>query len=150
LAKEWRDGFILAANGKVGSLNAELSTLELSNYSCPLDTTETYLAKEFKTLADEPTLTSFPNDKPKNSANELALTSFSYPTKEPKASANELVFTSFSHPVKDDILANELDHTTYIRPTASKKHPSTGLKKIVSKDPRYCTSTSSWMRQSKK
>jgi hypothetical protein len=146
LAKEWRNGFILAANRKVGSPNAEPLTLESSNYSCPLDTTETYLAKESKTLANKPALTLFPNDEPKNFANKLALTLFLYPAKEPKALANELVFTSFSHPVKDNILANELDHTTYVRPTASKKRLDTGLKNTLSKNLRNNASTSNQRR----
>jgi hypothetical protein len=91
-----------------------------------------YVPKESNTLADE-----------------LALTSFSYPVK-PKALANELVFTLFSHPIKDEISANELALTTYAKPTASKERLGIGLKKTISKDPRYGTSTSSWRRQSKK
>ena len=94
---------------------------------------ETYIPKESKTLA-----------------NELALTSFSYPIEEPKTSAGELVVTSFSHLIEDDMSADELDHTTYIKPTASKKRLGMGLKKTVSKDPHYSTSTSSRRRQSKK
>jgi hypothetical protein len=121
LAKEWRDGFISTANERVGSLSAE--PLTLNNH--PLDTTEAYIPKESKTLADE-----------------LALTSFSYPIKELETSADELVVTSFSHPVEDDILADELDHTIYAKPTASKKRLDTGLKKTVSKAPRYGTGTS--------
>jgi hypothetical protein len=83
-------------------------------------------------------------------ADELALTSFSYPVEEPETSADELVFTSFSHPVEDDISADELDHTTYAKPTAYKMRLVTGLKKTVSKDPRHGTGTSSRRRQSKK
>ena len=84
------------------------------------------------------------------SANELALTSFLYPTKEPKTLAKELIFTSFSYLIKDKILANELDYTIYMKLTASKKCPSIGSKKTVSKDLCYGTSISSWIRQSKK
>ena len=72
LAKEWRDEFIIAANERVGSLNAEPSTLESSNYSRPSDTTDTYVPEESDTSADE-----------------LALTSFSYPVEEPETSADE-------------------------------------------------------------
>jgi hypothetical protein len=118
----------------------------LSNYSRPLDTTETYLAKESKTLANKPALTLFLNNKPKNFANKLALTLFSYLAKEPKALANKLVFTLFLHPVKDDILANELNYTIYVRLTASKKRLGTGLKNTLSKDLRNSTSTSSQRR----
>jgi hypothetical protein len=146
LAKEWRNRFILATNRKVGSPNAEPLTLESSNYSCPLDTTETYLAEESKTLANEPALTLFPNNKLKNSANKLVLTLFLYPVKEPKALANKLVFTLFLHPVEDNILANKLNYTTYVRPTASKKRLGTGLKNTLSKDLRNSTSTSSQRR----
>ena len=53
------------------------------------------------------------------SADELALTSSSYPVEEPKSSADELVFTSFSRLVEDDISADELDHTTYVKPIVS-------------------------------
>ena len=94
---------------------------------------ETYIPKESKTLADE-----------------LALTSFSYPIEEPETSASELVVTLFSHLVEDDMSANELDHTTYTKPAASKKRLGMGLKKTVSKDPRYGIGTSSRRRQSKK
>ncbi len=105
----------------------------MSNYSRPLDTTETHLVEESETSADE-----------------LALMSFLYPVEEPETLADELFFTSFSHPIEDDISADELDHTTYAKPTTSKKHLSTGLKKTVSKDPRYGTGISSQRRQSKK
>jgi hypothetical protein len=132
LAKEWRNGFILAVNERVGPLNAEPPTLELSNYSRLLDNTDTCVPKESDTLADE-----------------LALTSFSYSAKEPETSANELVFTLFLHPIEDDILANKLDHTIYAKPITSKKRLGTGSK-TVSKDPRYGTSISSRRRQSKK
>jgi hypothetical protein len=108
LAKEEHDGFISAANERVGSLNAEPSTLESSNYSRPSDTTETLLVEESETSADE-----------------LALTSFSYPVEEPETSADELLFTSFSHPFEDDISADALDHTTYPNLTASKKRLGT-------------------------
>jgi hypothetical protein len=110
----------------VGSLNAELSTLKSSNYT--LDAIDTYptSVEEFKT-----------------SANEITL----YPI-EPEIFADRLVFTSFSHPVEHDISTNELDHTTYVKPIASKRRPGRGLKKTLSKDPRYGTSTSSWRRQS--
>lgn len=132
LAKEWRDGFTSAANERVGSQNAAPSTGESSNYSRPSDNTYTYVPEESDTSADE-----------------LALTSFSYPV-EPETSANELVFTSFSHPIEDEISADELALTTYAKPTASKERPGTGLKKTISKDPRYGTGTSSRRRQSKK
>ena len=133
LAKEWCNEVIIAANERVGSQNAKPSTVESSNYSRPLDNTDMYVLEESNTLADE-----------------LALTLFLYPTKEPKISAEELVFTSFSHLIEDEISADELNYTIYIKPTASKKRPSMGLKNTVSKDPCYSTSTSSWMRQSKK
>jgi hypothetical protein len=129
LAKEWRDRFISTVNERVGSLSAKLLALN----SHPLDTIETYIPKESKTLA-----------------NELALTSFSYPIEEPKTSASKLVVTSFSHLVEDDMSADELNHTTYTKPAASKKRLGTALKKTVSKDLRYSTSTSSRRRQSKK
>ena len=129
LAKEWRDGFISTANERVGSLSAEPPTLD----SHPSDTTETYIPEESETSADE-----------------LALTSFSYPVEEPETSAGELVVTSFSHLVEDDMSADELDHTTYTKPAASKKRLGTGSKKTVSKDPRYGIGTSSRRRQSKK
>jgi hypothetical protein len=132
LAKEWRDGFISAANERVGPLNAEPPTLESSNYSRPSDNTDTCVPEESDTSADE-----------------LALTSFSCPAEEPETSADELSFTSFSHPVEDDISADELDHTTYAKPTTSKKRLGTGSK-TVSKDPRYGTGISSRRRQSKK
>jgi hypothetical protein len=79
-------------------------------------------------------------------ANKLAFTLFLYPVKEPKTLASKLVVTSFSHLVKDDMLADKLDYTTYTKPAASKKRLGTGLKKTVSKDPRYGTSTSSRRR----
>jgi hypothetical protein len=129
LAKEWRDGFISTANERVGSLSAEPPTLD----SHPSDTTETYIPEESETSADE-----------------LALTSFSYPVEEPETSAGKLVVTSFSHLVEDDMSADELDHTTYTKPAASKKRLGTGSKKTVSKDPHYGTGTSSRRRQSKK
>jgi hypothetical protein len=129
LAKEWRDGFISTTNKRVGFLSTKLPTLN----SHPLDTTETYILKEFETLA-----------------NKLALTSFSYLVKKPETSASKLVVTSFLHLVKDDMLANKLDHTTYTKPAAFKKRLGTGLKKTVSKNPHYGTSTSSRRRQSKK
>jgi hypothetical protein len=128
LAKEWRDGFISTANERVGSLSAEPPTLD----SYPSDTTEAYIPEESETSADE-----------------LALTSFSYPVEEPETSADELVVTSFSHLVEDDISADELDHTIYAKPTASKKRLDTGSKKTISKAPRYGTGTSSQRRQSK-
>ena len=133
MAKEWRDGFISATNERVDSLNAEPSTIEASDYSRPSDNTDTYDPEDSNTLADE-----------------LALTSSSYPVEEPKSSADELVFILFSRLVEDDILANELDHTTYAKPTASKKRPGTGLKKTLSEDPRYGTGTPSRRRQPKK
>ena len=132
MAKEWRDGFISAANERVDSLNAEPSTIEASDYSRPLDNTDTYDPEDSNTSADE-----------------LALTSSSYPVEEPESSADELVFTSFSRLVEDDISADELDHTTYAKPAASKKRLGRGSK-TVSKDLRNCTSTSNRRRQSKK
>jgi hypothetical protein len=131
LAKEWRDKFISAANERVGSLNAEPSTIESSDYNGHSDTAETYHTEDSETSADE-----------------LALTS--YPVEEPETSADELVFTSFSHPVEDDISADELDHTTYAKPAASKERLSKVSKRTVSNDPRYGTGTSNWRRQSKK
>ena len=131
LAKEWRDKFISAANERVGSLNAEPSTIESSNYYGHSDTAETYHTEDSETSADK-----------------LALTS--YPVEEPETSADELVFTSFSHPVEDDISADELDHTTYAKLAASKERLSKVSKRTVSNDPRYGTGTSSWRRQSKK
>jgi hypothetical protein len=89
--------------------------------------------------ADELALTSYPIEEPKTSVDEPALTSFSYP-----------VDVSFSLPVEDDISADELGHTTYMKPIASKKRPGTGSKKTVSKNLRYGTSTSSRRRQSQK
>jgi len=98
-------------------LNAEPSTLKLSNYT--LDATDTYStsAKESKV-----------------SANKLALNStlFSYPVKETKTLADELVFTSFLRPIKDKVLDNELSLTIDAKPTTFKKHLGTGLKKIFS------------------
>ena len=122
LAKEWRDGFISTANERVGSLSAKLPTLD----SHPSDTTETYISEESETSADE-----------------LALTPFSYPVEEPETSADELIVTSFSHPVEDDISADELDHTIYPKPTASKKSLDTRSKTGA---PRYGTSISSRRR----
>jgi hypothetical protein len=133
LAKEWRDEVIIAANERVGAQNVEPSTVESSNYSRPSDNTDTYVLEESDTSADE-----------------LALTSFSYPAEEPETSADGLVFTSFSHPIEDDISADELDHTTYVKPTASRKRLGTGSKRTVFKDPRYGIGTSSQTRQSKK
>jgi hypothetical protein len=121
LAKEWRNGFILTANERVRSLNAELSTLKSSSYSRPLD-----LVEDSDTLADELALTS---------------TLVSYPVEESENSADELVFPSFSHPVDDEVLANELSLTTDAKPTASKKRPVTELKKIFSKDQRSSINT---------
>jgi hypothetical protein len=117
LTKEWRDGFISAANERVGSLNAEPSTLESSNYTS--DATDTY---------------STPAEESEVSADELALnsTSFSYPVKETETSADELVFTSFSRPIEDEVSDDELSLTTDAKPTTSKKRPGTGLKKIFS------------------
>lgn len=63
---------------------------------------------------------------------------------------DELVFTSFSHPAEGDISADELDHTTYVKPTASRKRLGMGLKRTLPNDPRYGTRTSSQSRQSKK
>jgi hypothetical protein len=139
LTKEWRNGFISAANERVGSLNAEPSTLGSSNYT--LDATDSYptSAEESEVSADELALTSYPIEEPKTSVDEPALTSFSYP-----------VDVSFSLPVEDDISADELDHTTYMKPIASKKRPGTGSKKTVSKNLRYGTGTSSRRRQSQK
>jgi hypothetical protein len=119
LAKEWRDGFISAANERVGSLK---TTLESSNYSRPSDTIETHLARESETSADELALTS---------------TSFSYHVEEPDTSADELVFTSFLHAATDEGSADELSLTTVAKPTASKKRPGTGSKKTVPRCPRY-------------
>jgi hypothetical protein len=129
LAKDWRDKFISAANERVGSLNAEPSTIESSDYNRLSNTAETYHTKDSKT-----------------SANELALTS--YPVEEPETFDNGLVFTSFSHPV-DDVSANELNHTTYAKPAASKRCLSKGSKAVY-KDPRYGAGTSSWRRPSRK
>ena len=112
LAREWRDGFILATNEIVVSLKAEPSTLESSNYSHPSDITETNVPEESEILADE-----------------LALISFSYP-------------------VDDDISADELDHTIYVKPIASKRRLGVESKNIISKAPR--SGTSSQRRQSKK
>jgi hypothetical protein len=129
LAKEWCNGFISTANERVGSLSTELSTLD-SHLS---DTMEMYISEESETLADE-----------------LALISFLYPVEEPETSAGELVVTLFLHLVEDDMSANELDHTIYTKPAASKKRLDTGSKKTVSKDLCYGTGTSSRRRQSKK
>jgi hypothetical protein len=79
------------------------------------------------------------------SVDELALTQ--YPVEEPETFADGLVFTSFSHPVEDNISADELGRTTYVKPIASKKRLRTGSKKTLSKDPRYGTGTSSRRRQ---
>jgi hypothetical protein len=132
LAKEWRNGFISAANEIVGSQNAEPSTTETSNYSRPSDSTDTYVPEESDTSADE-----------------LALTSSSYPVEEHESSADELVVTSFSRLVEDDISADELDHTTYAKPAASKKRLGRGSK-TVSKDLRNYITTSNRRCQSKK
>jgi len=78
-------------------------------------------------------------------ANKLALTLSSYPVKEPKSLANKLVFTLFLCLVEDNILANELNHTIYAKPAASKKRLGKGLKS-VSKDLRNCTSKSNQRR----
>jgi hypothetical protein len=85
LAKEWRDGFISAANERVDSLNAEPPALESSNYSRLSDTTEMHSAEESEA-----------------SANKLSLPSFSYPVEKPEISADELAFASFLHPVEDE------------------------------------------------
>ena len=119
-------------NERVDSLNAELLTVEASNYSCLSDNTDTYDPKDSNTLADE-----------------LALTLSLYPVEEPESLADELVFTLFSRLVKDDILADELNHIIYAKPVASKKRLGKGSKS-VSKDPRNCTSKSNRRRQSKK
>jgi hypothetical protein len=131
LAKEWRDKLVSAANERVDSLNAEPSTIESSDYNGLSDAVETYHTEDSETSADE-----------------LAPTR--YPVEKPKTSADEIVFSSFSHPVEDDISADELDHTTYVTPMASKMRLSRGSKKTVSKDPRYGTGTSNRRRQSKK
>jgi hypothetical protein len=44
-----------------------------------------------------------------------------YPTEEPETSADELALTSFLYPVEDDVSADELDHTIYVKPIASKR-----------------------------
>lgn len=134
LAKEWRDGFISAANENLDSLNAEPPALESSNYSRPSDTTETRLTEESETSADE-----------------LALppTSFSYPVEERETSADELVFASFLLPVEDAASADELSLTTNLKSTTSRKRLGTGPKRTVSKDLRSRSSTSRRRRQSK-
>jgi|SRR5450432_3739424 len=132
LAKEWRNGFISAANEIVGSQNVEPSTVEASNYSRPSDNIDMYIPEESDTLADE-----------------LALTSSSYPVEEPESSANKLAFASFLQLVEVNISADELDYTTFVKPAASKRRLSRGSK-TISKDPRNCTSTSNQRRQSKK
>lgn len=126
LAKEWREGFVSAANERVDSLNTEPLVLESSNLSRPSDTTDTHLAEESEASADE-----------------SASSASSHPVKEA-----ETVYTSFSHPDRDDISADELDHTSYVM--ASFKRPGMGSKKTDSKDPRYGAGTSSRRRQSKK
>jgi hypothetical protein len=134
LTKEWRDGFISAANGRVDSQNTEPSTLESSNYSRPSDTIETHLAEGSETSADELALTS---------------TSFSYHVEEPETSGDEPVFTSFSHPVEDEGSADELSLTTDTKPTASTKRLGTRSKKNISKDRRSRSNASRWRLQSK-
>jgi len=133
LTKEWRDNVIIAANERVGSQNAESSSVQSSNYSHPSDNPDTNVPEESDTSDDE-----------------LALTSFSHPAREPETSVDELVFTSFSHPVEDDISADELDHTIYIKPTASKRRLGTGSEKTVSKDLRHSTTKPIQGRYSKK
>jgi len=118
----------------VDSQNTELSTLESSNYSFPLDTIETHLAEGSETLA-----------------NELALTStlFLYHVEEPKTLGDELVFTSFLHPVEDKGSADELSLTTDTKPTASTKRLGTRSKKTISKDRRSRSNASCRRLQSK-
>jgi hypothetical protein len=141
LAKEWRDGFISAANERVNSLSAEPPTLGLPIYTSNATDTYPASAEESESSADELALTSYPVEEPKISANDIALTSFSYNVEKSEKSANGLVFTSFSQPVQDDISADELDHTTYVKPTAFKKQ---GIgSKTVSKDQRYSNAKSS-------
>src|SRR2546421_1352316 len=76
LAKEWRDQFILAANERARSVNAEQSNLNLSNYSRASRTTP--LAEESETSPDELAATSFLNrtEEPEPSEDEIAA---SYP-----------------------------------------------------------------------
>jgi hypothetical protein len=93
---EWRNQFILAANERARSINVELSTIKSSYYNSLLDTIETYHTKDSKTLANKLTLTR-------------------YLDKKLKTLADEIVFSSFSHPIKDNILANELNYTTYVK-----------------------------------
>lgn len=61
-----RDQFILAANERARSLNAEQSTLDSSKYNGVSDTTDSYPVEESHTSVDE-----------------LAATSFAYPAKKP-------------------------------------------------------------------
>jgi hypothetical protein len=179
LAKEWRDQFILAANERARSMNADESTLSSSNYSRPSRTT--YLAEESETSPDEFAATSFPNraEEPVPSEDELAAsypiaTSFSYyregpetseyepgdtsfyPGGEPEPSEDELaasfsqpVTASFSHTAKRrsyNSLSNIIEESeTSVdevakNSTSTKKRPSKGSKKTVSKAPRQSTS----------
>jgi hypothetical protein len=59
LTKKWCDGFIAAANERLDSHNSELSALESSDYSHPLDTIEAYFVKESETSGDELVPTAF-------------------------------------------------------------------------------------------
>lgn len=153
-AKEKRDQFISAANERARSMNADQSTLESSNYKAVSDTTDAFPVEWSQTSADEFAATSFSNrvEEPEPSEDELGATSFSHPGA-----------TSFSYPTKkseyNDLVditeesetsADEVDLPTYTKPTPSKKRPSKGSKKIVTKAPRYTTSTSHHKYCSKK
>ena len=107
--------------------------------NCTLNTADTYTtsAEESKSSADKLALTLYPIE-PKISAVEK-LENF----------ANKLVCTLFLHPIDHDISADELNYTTYAKPTASKKHLGTGLK-TVSKDQCHGTAKSSWGHYPKK
>lgn len=80
---------------------------------------------------DELTLTLYPIKEPKTSINEPTLTLFSYP-----------IVVSFLLPIEDNISANKLGHTIYMKLIMSKKRLNIGLK-TISKNLRYSTSTSS-------
>ena len=113
LAKEWREGFILAANERGPP------TLELSNSNRPSDKVETHLARESETSVDD---SAFPAS--------------SHPVKEPVT-----VYTSFSHSGRDNILSDEQDHASCMKPMAFYKHLSTGSTKTVSTDSHYGAGT---------
>jgi hypothetical protein len=147
---EWRNRFILAANERATYSNAETSTLKSPSYNHVSDSTDACPVKESQNLTDD-------LEEPEPSQDELvtsfypAANSFSYPAAASTYRAKESGYGDLSDIREEsETSADELVLDTLVKPTLSKKRPSKGLEKTVSKALRQSTSSPCQKHRSKR